>query len=39
MKDPYPRMLKYCLIPAIIIMAAGTLMVVFSKELSFLTLL
>lgn len=39
MKEPYSRLLKYCLIPAIIIMAVGTLMVVFSKELDFLTLL
>lgn len=39
MKDPYSRMLKHCLIPAIIIMVVGTLMVVFSKKLSFLTLL
>lgn len=39
MKDPYVRMLKHCLIPAIIIMVVGTLMVVFSKKLSFLTLL
>lgn len=39
MKDSYARMLKHCLIPAIIIMVVGTLMVVFSKKLSFLTLL
>lgn len=39
MKDSYGRMLKHCLIPAIIIMVVGTLMVVFSKKLSFLTLL
>ncbi|MBA7629023.1 hypothetical protein ES703_36520 [subsurface metagenome] len=39
MKDSYGRMLKHCLIPAIIIMVVGTLMVVFSKTLSFLTLL
>jgi CitMHS family citrate-Mg2+:H+ or citrate-Ca2+:H+ symporter len=39
MKDAYGRMLKHCLIPAIIIMVVGTLMVVFSKKLSFLTLL
>jgi CitMHS family citrate-Mg2+:H+ or citrate-Ca2+:H+ symporter len=39
MKEPYSRMLKYCLIPAIIIIATGTLMVVFSKELGFLTML
>lgn len=39
MEEPYSHLLKYCLIPAIIIMLAGTLMVVFSKKLSFLTLL
>jgi len=39
MKEPYIKLLKYCIIPALIIMTAGTLMVVFSKELSFLTLL
>ena len=39
MKDPYSRMLKHCIIPAIIIMVVGTLMVIFSKKLSFLTLL
>lgn len=39
MKEPYSHLLKYCLIPAVIIMAVGTLMVVYSKKLSFLTLL
>jgi len=39
MKEPYSCLLKYCIIPAIIIMAAGTLMVIFSKKLSFLTLI
>ncbi len=39
MKEPYSRLLKHCIIPAIIIMVVGTLMVVFSKKLAFLTLL
>jgi CitMHS family citrate-Mg2+:H+ or citrate-Ca2+:H+ symporter len=39
MKEPYSRLLKHCLIPAIIIIIVGTMMVVFSKKLSFLTLL
>lgn len=39
MEEPYSRLLKHCLIPALIIMAAGSLMVIFSKDLSFLTLL
>ena len=39
MKEPYSRLLKHCIIPAIIIMAVGTLMIVFSKKLAFLTLL
>jgi hypothetical protein len=39
MEQPYGHMLKQCLIPAILIMIAGTLMVIFSKELGFLTLL
>ena len=39
MEEPYGRMLKYCLFPALIIMIIGTLMVVFSKKLGFLTLL
>jgi len=39
MKEKYGQMLKHCIIPAILIIIAGTLMVVFSKELSFLTML
>lgn len=39
MKEPYPYMLKFCIIPAILIIAVGTMMVVFSKKLSFLTFL
>ena len=39
MKESYSNMLKHCLIPALIIMAAGTLMVIFSKKLGFLTLI
>jgi CitMHS family citrate-Mg2+:H+ or citrate-Ca2+:H+ symporter len=39
MKEPYSQFLKYCIIPAVIIMAVGTLMVVFSKKLAFFTLL
>ncbi len=39
MKEPYSRLLRHCIIPAIIIMVVGTLMVVFSKKLAFLTLL
>ncbi len=39
MKEPYVRMLAHCAIPAILIMIVGTLMVIFSKDLSFLTLL
>jgi len=39
MEEPYGLMLKHSLIPAILIMIAGTLMVIFSKKLSFLTLL
>ncbi len=37
MKEPYSRFLKQCIVPAILIAAVGTLMVVFSKRLSFLT--
>jgi CitMHS family citrate-Mg2+:H+ or citrate-Ca2+:H+ symporter len=37
MKEPYSRFLKYCLVPAILIAVVGTLMVVFSKKLGFLT--
>ncbi|NIM59499.1 MAG: C4-dicarboxylate ABC transporter [Candidatus Aminicenantes bacterium] len=39
MKEPYTELLKYCIIPAAIIMVIGTLMVIFSKELAFFTLL
>jgi CitMHS family citrate-Mg2+:H+ or citrate-Ca2+:H+ symporter len=39
MKEPYSQMLKYCIIPAILIIIAGICMVLFSKELSFLTML
>lgn len=37
MEEPYPMLLKNCIIPAIIIIAVGLLMVLFSKELGFLT--
>jgi hypothetical protein len=37
MREPYGEMLKNCIVPAVIIMAAGTLMVIFSNKLSFLT--
>jgi len=37
MKEPYGKFLKACLIPAVLIILAGTLMVFFSKKLSFLT--
>ena len=37
MKEPYGHMLKHCIVPAVIIMVAGTLMVMFSDKLSFLT--
>lgn len=36
-EDSYGKFLKACAIPAVIIMVIGTLMVVFSKELNFLT--
>ena len=39
MEESYATLLKHCLIPALIIMAVGTLMVIFSKDLSFLTML
>ena len=39
MEEPYMQMLKYCIVPALIISVVGTLMVIFSKSLSFLTLL
>jgi CitMHS family citrate-Mg2+:H+ or citrate-Ca2+:H+ symporter len=37
MKEKYPAFLKSCLVPAVLIIAVGTLMVVFSKKLAFLT--
>lgn len=37
MKEPYSGFLKHCLVPAVIIAIVGTLMVVFSKKLAFLT--
>ena len=37
MKEPYRKFLKCCLVPAAIIAVVGTLMVVFSKKLAFLT--
>jgi len=37
MKEKYATFLKHCLVPAILIIIVGTLMVVFSKKLSFLT--
>ena len=36
-EDSYLKFLRACLVPAIIIMIVGTIMVVFSSELSFLT--
>ena len=39
MEESYSQLLKYCIVPALIIMAVGTLMVLFSKFLGFLTLL
>ncbi|MGB4705248.1 MAG: C4-dicarboxylate ABC transporter [Candidatus Saccharicenans sp.] len=36
-RERYSRFLKMCLVPAIIIAIIGTLMVIFSKKLSFLT--
>ena len=39
MEESYVQLLKHSIIPALIIMAAGTLMVIFSKKLAFLTLL
>ena len=38
MKEPYSKFLKHCLVPALLIAIVGTLMVVFSKKLAFLTL-
>ncbi len=37
MKEPYGKFLKACLVPAVLIILVGTLMVFFSKKLSFLT--
>jgi Na+/H+ antiporter NhaD/arsenite permease-like protein len=37
MKEPYGKFLKECLVPALLIAAAGILMVVLSKKLGFLT--
>jgi len=37
LKEPYGKFLRYCLVPAVLIAVAGTLMVVFSKKLAFLT--
>jgi len=34
--DPYPKFLRACLVPGILIAVVGTLMVVFSKKLAFL---
>jgi len=39
MEEPYSQLLKHCIIPGIIIITAGILIIFFSKELSFLTLL
>ena len=39
MREPYGRMLVHCIIPGILIILVGTLMVLFSKELSFLTMI
>jgi len=36
-KGPYGEFLKACLVPAIIIIVIGTLMVVYSSRLAFLT--
>jgi hypothetical protein len=37
MKEKYPVFLRYCIVPALLIIAVGTAMVVFSKKLAFLT--
>lgn len=37
MKESYGKFLRYCLIPALLIIVVGTLMVFFSKKLAFLT--
>jgi CitMHS family citrate-Mg2+:H+ or citrate-Ca2+:H+ symporter len=39
MRESYTQLLKNCIIPAIIIMIVGTMMVIFSKKLGFLTLM
>jgi len=39
MEEPYSRMLKYCIVPAVLIIVTGILMVLFSRKLAFLTLL
>jgi len=39
MEEPYRALLRECVVPAILIMIVGTLMVYFSKQLAFLTLL
>jgi TRAP-type C4-dicarboxylate transport system permease large subunit len=36
-KDSYGKFLKKCIVPAIVIMILGTLMVIYSKQLGFLT--
>jgi hypothetical protein len=36
-KDAYAKFLRSCVVPAVVIMIIGTLMVIFSSELSFLT--
>jgi CitMHS family citrate-Mg2+:H+ or citrate-Ca2+:H+ symporter len=36
-KDAYGKFLRACLVPAVIIIVIGTLMVVYSKKLAFLT--
>ena len=36
-KESYGKFLRACIVPAIIIMIIGTLMVIFSKHLDFLT--
>ncbi len=39
MKESYSKMLKYCGLPAFIIITVGILMIIFSKKLSFLTMI
>jgi CitMHS family citrate-Mg2+:H+ or citrate-Ca2+:H+ symporter len=36
LEEPYRKFLRACLVPAVLIAVAGTLMVVFSKKLAFL---